>query len=427
MEWILVGHEPQAPVWVQELVASTSSTSSTSSSTTPFLVHYYTFVSLDLTQWRDDNDDYDWMDRVDDIIVSLRPPLVSSKSLEQAWHFNQALLQGLHSLLQRVVVRRNGQCSLSQQRPQLQRLVHISSVAAIRHVQQHVLRSETDHNNNIINNERDPHSWELDNPYDRFKRATEEMVLELAKATTQTAENATNAALEPQPPRLQVTNLRLGAIFSDDAHCIQCRALAWQARVGCYLPTRIDCNSSRNVAVLMHQLLFVDDDSNDDSNDDNQVVPTASWRPIYYYTRPTQYVQPVPYGTYLVAYRQAYGITKAAIWIPVGLVRWFVAVVHWMTGQLQRPGCTWLRQWADTLFCWSHTDYLLQVTVHEHSFDLTAIQTDVPTLARHEETIVACFQRRKRQLEEQQQQQRQQAGRFGFLPWWSSSKWGKMS
>jgi hypothetical protein len=253
-----------------------------------------------------------------------------------------------------------------------QRLViHISSVAAVHHVIPHQMKRESDP---------DPASHELHNPYDRFKRASEELVERVVQKCNNDYDINSIDKSSDGIPCWTYTNLRLGAIFSDDPNCIQCSALALQARVGSYLTVPIDCNSSRNVACLLHVIL-------------KSCLPPQeksciaySLRPFYYYTRPTLYQQPVPYGQFLVDYRRAHDIYWA-IWIPVVMVQVFVKVFHVLS--------RYTGQWVPFV---ESVDYLLQVTVHEHSFDLTAISTDFPQLSQHEETIYECFRRRRQLL-----------------------------
>jgi hypothetical protein len=86
----------------------------------------------------------------------------------------------------------------------------------------------------------------------------------------------------------------------------------------------------------------------------------------------------------LVAYRRAHEI-RLALWIPVAVVRFVVAVVHWIATQ----------SWGRVLpFCQS-VDYLLQVTRREHTFCLAAVQTAYPSVAAQEETMEDCFRRRQ--------------------------------
>jgi hypothetical protein len=44
-------------------------------------------------------------------------------------------------------------------------------------------------------------------------------------------------------------------------------------------------------------------------------------------------------------------------------------------------------------------DYLLQVTIHEHTFDMKETIEHFPELLQLEETMLACFQRRRRMQE----------------------------
>jgi hypothetical protein len=315
---------------------------------------------------------------VQDIVVGIRPRLVSQRNFVQAWDSNQQMLHGLERFLQQLLLLQNRDDDNGQKKRRRCRLLHISSVAAIHHVQEHKLVSIC---------EKDPTSAELENPYDRFKRATEELVLSLA-ATANNSQSSSSSS--SSLPALMVTNVRLGAIFSDDKRCIQCNALHLQSPIGCYLTVPIDCNSSRNVACLIHLMLKSESSSE-----------TLSWRPVYYYTRPTQYQQPVPYGSYLADYRRANNVFWA-IWIPVWFVQGVVAFVHWlyMAIIVGKKSSSWrrlLEQWLYFDYL-AHVDYLLQVTVKEHSFDLTAIQTDFPQIAQLEESIHDCFRRRRKML-----------------------------
>jgi hypothetical protein len=78
------------------------------------------------------------------------------------------------------------------------------------------------------------------------------------------------------------------------------------------------------------------------------------------------------------------------MWIPVPLVQCLVQAIH----MLSKYNALLFGQWQ--LPYVASIDYLLQVTVHEHSFDMTAIATDFPQLAQYEETIYECFRRRRR-------------------------------
>lgn len=357
IEWIFLGHEKYAPSWMLETMSPRQKSPTTT----------ITYHSLDLR--RVDSDALTELLRlchdVQDVIISIRPRLVSSDSFAQAWTTNQQMLQGLERILHALVQNHNAQS-------QPLRILHLSSIAAIHHVQEQKLRSESDP---------EPASDELPNPYDRFKRASEEMILKLPKEYNNKQKNTKRV--------VQITNIRMGAIFSDDPRCIQCNAMQLQSRIGCYLHLPIDCNSSRNVASLIHLLLASD-----------QPWP----RPVYYYTRPIRFhPQPVAYGSYLQAYRRANDISWAALWIPVSLVHAVVGAFHTFATAIISPrgrssSSSWWRKLLERYLYLEHVDYLLQVTIKEHSFDLTAVQTDFPKLLEMEESIYECFRRRRKLL-----------------------------
>lgn len=122
------------------------------------------------------------------------------------------------------------------------------------------------------------------------------------------------------------------------AVCIQCSALklsSWP--IACYLPTRIDCNSSRNVCLALqaiferfyelkaykpisstvatsgssaHAHANTEPPRSSKSNNGGNHKPCIDLAPVYYYTRAS--VQggdglPCAYGDYLLAYRSAFG------------------------------------------------------------------------------------------------------------------------
>lgn len=307
-EWILVGHQPDAPSWMPETCE---------------------YKSLDLTQrstaeafWKD------MPETLETIVVGIRPPLVTPRTDDQAWDANRRILDGLRAFLDAA--------------PRTMRVLHISSIAAIDHLQGQVQVNEETPEVSLS---------DLKSPYDAFKRECEEIV---------------EACSERH------TSLRLGAIFSDDPGCIQCNALALQAYVGVYLPTAIDCNSSYNVAQLIHSCL-----------------EQRTWKEsIYYYTRPLRYgKETIPYGEYLVSYRKAYGIPRDGyVSLPMWFVDGFVALVHVLAG--------WFGLFLPYL---AAVDYLLQVSTKEHSFDLSRCRRDFPKLK--EESFDECFARRRKNLE----------------------------
>lgn len=324
-EWILVGLETPPPHWL------------------PTGARY---ASLDLTK----NDRLQEFIQslpasLAEVVIGIRPALVTSLSDAECEVLNRNMLQGLRHVLEQLLVR----C------PGLRTVIHLSSIAAVDHVKGQVMRSEQDP---------DPNSEDLVYPYDRFKRKTEEIIGDVCSS----AENRSVA----------FTNLRFGAMFSDDPNCIQCSAMQLQVWAAPYLRTRMDCNSGRNVSHCIHQVLV-----RDTSPSPNPL------RPVYYYTRPLHYAGPVFYGDFLVDYRRACNIESYAIWLPNFVVQLFVGVMHTFR--------TWTSGWLRIPFLES-IDYLLQVTREEHTFNLSAIEADFPQLKAKEETIEECFRRRRRLL-----------------------------
>jgi hypothetical protein len=248
------------------------------------------------------------------------------------------MLEGIHTLLEQAVLTGN-----------IQYVLHISSVAALNHLRAQKFVKEDDPI---------PPISEIQASYDLFKRKSEHVIETVC-----------------QGANIAYSHLRLSAIFSDDRACIQCRALELQCRVGCYLPIPIDCNSSANVARAIQAMVS------------RAQQPDTNNETAYYYTRPLLLDRPVPYGYYLETFRQAYGVHNgtSSIWIPVWIVTWFVAFVHWVAS-------------------WNHffrlpyldaADYLLQVSSREHSFDCSLFARDFKI---KEESILECFIRRKKVL-----------------------------
>ena len=289
---------------------------------------------------------------IHEIVIGIRPFLISRRSHESAHIYNDKLLNGLKILLQSVV---------SQYPVQL--VVHISSIAAVDHIPKQHLRSV---------DEFDSPSHCLYYPYDRFKRGCEEVTEQLATGRK----------------TIQYTNLRLGAIFSDDPWCIQCTSLALQCYTGPYLSTPIDCNSSRNVSQLLHLIL---------SKFHHPQAGVRALRPVYYYTRCiSQYPKPVPYGEFFLSYRRAYGLSWLPVLLPLFIVQYgVVAVCHiWTLVFRSRLPSYLMPPFLESI------DYLLQVTRHEHTFDMKETLQDFPKIVQLEETMEACFQRRRALLQQ---------------------------
>lgn len=286
-----------------------------------------------------------------EVVVGIRPALVTHRSNVQAQTYCEDMLGGLKLLLEAIL-----------QQHSVRLIIHISSIAAVDHVQRQHVRSVR---------EGSPRSHSLIQPYDRFKRASEELMEQLCTTTN---------GVTP----IRHTSLRLGAIFSDDPACIQCRALALQCFTGPYLATAIDCNSSRNAAHLIRMIL------------QSSTAQPKELLPIYYYTRcVSRYPNPVPYGEYLKAYRRAYDLDWFPIFIPSGLVEWCVVrPLHWFTRVIKAVTSRWH---ASVPFLES-VDYLLQVTRDEHTFDMTETIHSFPGILGVEESMEECFRRRRKIL-----------------------------
>lgn len=298
-------------------------------------------------------------EKIREIVIGIRPFLVSCLSHESAQVYNEKMLLGLRCLLKSTILMYP-----------IRLMLHISSIAAVDHIPTQTLRSV---------NETDPSSHSLRYPYDRFKRGCEELLEDLARF-----------AETLQRDSMQYTNIRLGAIFSDDPLCIQCTSLALQCLTGPYLITPIDCNSSRNVSQLLHLML------SQFHYDGRSINPSAQrLRPVYYYTRCiSQYPKPVPYGEFFLAYRRAYGLGWLPILLPLFVVKYgVVKVCHILTEVLRSILPSYLMPpYLESI------DYLLQVTLHEHSFDMKETLSDFPKIVTLEETIEGCFRRRRASL-----------------------------
>ena len=336
-----------------------------------------TFISCDLTkiptipthQWPQDLLDIIHQDLVvDAIIVGIRPPLLY---WSHDWFCKQSqdILSGLDLLLQSIFQKN----SPTNHKKCIRQVIHVSSVAAVNHLQPQIMQREgQEYTASDINN-----SNILIAPYDRFKRQSE-IILER----------------HCQRSSISCTHLRISAIFSDDNFCIQCSALHLQLHCAPKsMPIRIDCNSGRNVAIAIHLLLMQEQCKNErkDSNDRNSL--NSGECQYYYYTRPTHHPQPLAYGQFLKHFRAAYQIPSwSIVSFPSVWMQCLVAMIHWMATE------TLLSRLMPFL---ESIDYLLQVSSREHTFDNTLFKTDFPQLSRMEESIPECFVRRRRFLGQQ--------------------------
>lgn len=312
-----------------------------------------------------------------DIIISIRPQLVTWRNHKQNWEYCHQMLYGLEILLNTIIEyehqNRNHHYSSSPLTTTKLLIIHISSIAAVDHINKQHLYS--------LQSMIDPKSIDLIYPYDRFKRRTEELIEEIVN---QYNNNTNNQLLD-----MQYTNLRLGAIFSDTYHCIQCTSLALQMYIGPYLPTLIDCNSSWNISQLIHMIMIQQLLLSNNQTTMTKTQQRPKLRPIYFYSRPLYLKRPIPYGDYLVCYRRAYNVNYIPMLIQYILLKWlFILPFHYMTVILS-SSYIGIPPYIQSI------DYLLQVTNHEHTFDMSETIKDFPNLINIEETIFDCFQRRR--------------------------------
>ena len=385
---MLVGQESERPSWM-----ATAENGS----------HCNNYISCDLTKLKSpidaNNDILSSLPPVEMeiqcIIVGIRPKLVHPNVYCEE---TKNVIVGLELLLEQACHR---------YAKTLKYILHISSVAAVNHLQaQHLVKEEDDDGSTTL-----PSSAFLVAPYDVFKRNCEIVVERICnnhnnkkkeKESVDIDGNGIGTDTHQQQEELKYTNLRISAIFSDDDEkCIQCNALKVQCRVGCYVPHPIDCNSSLNVSRAIHTMIqralnvpraTTSTKTRTSAQIGQQEKPLHS---LYYYTRPLSLLKvPIPYGEYLVYYRRAYGITsRTSIWVPMFIMTWFVTIVHWIAHTIKRRCRIWI-PYLDSI------DYLLQVSIREHSFDNTRFFTDFGSSFK-EESILECFQRIRRKQQRQ--------------------------
>jgi hypothetical protein len=290
------------------------------------------------------------LDSIDSIIISVRAPLVSIGVLGDNSHQHTDLLHGMEALIRQAVALLP-----------LSYILHISSVAAVNHLQAQV---------NINEDSVMPPLSDYTAAYDVFKRQCEELITNIVVCNGESHNNNN---------MISYTHLRISGVFSDHStNCIQVGALNIQSFVGQYLTTKIDMNSSRNVGAAIQVLL--------DRMRRRRRRQSGELSPVYYYTRPSSIKQPIPYGDYLLDYLKANNIWYT-IWLPcwlVGSFLWFINILAtYMVPSLQP------------------INYLLQVSTREHSFDNSRFLKDFPEIQQHEESIYECFVRRR--LQQQQQ------------------------
>ncbi|KAL3941316.1 MAG: hypothetical protein SGARI_000644 [Bacillariaceae sp.] len=246
-KWILTGLETEAPWWIQH-AAHINDIS-------------IDYMSLDLTNLtvksaqrfllKDTTSRYP----VTNMIIGVRPLLFDKYIFTDQTDY---MLKGLKIFLEQAVV----------QLSSLDYILHISSVAAADHLREQCNAEEQDPL---------PPLSEYHAPYDRFKRGSEDVITKICQGDG-----------DENTKQISCCHLRLSAIFSDDRSCIQCSALDLQARVGCYLPLAIDCNSSLNVAKAINLLL--NEAAIGRGSPDHALQRPLSQ--VFYYTRPLDLKEP---------------------------------------------------------------------------------------------------------------------------------------
>ena len=449
--WILLGCERTLPDWILQLQQQQQD---------PGHCNYH-YIYCDFHQLEDSDLQRVWDDihltvrrssshshstTIDSVVIGIRPPLVTYRTNSDAFRYNNSVVDGLHRFLQSLLSPPPSLLSQDAATTNIRLVVHISSIAAIDHIATQHLRSirrnsngardvttPTKNNPNNSNNSNrvqkpqpqqpqpdDPSYTELQYPYDRFKRQCEMMIEQLVQEINRNNHNI-NQNHHDDHHTILYTSLRLGAIFSDSPHCIQCSALWLQYLFGGpYLSTPIDCNSSYNVSQLIHEILLsfapvTTSTTAATTTTSNTTTTIKSLRPVYYYTRcVSQYPYPVPYGEHFLSYRNVHGTPIGSsilpILVPQILIEYgVVRLLHVITLFLQwvQSHCRRMTMWFSSLSSssspWSMVppylesmDYLLQVTVREHTFDMTETIADFPNVLRVEETVDECFRRRRR-------------------------------
>ena len=264
------------------------------------------------------------------IIISMDPP-----SLSGSWH-HKNLLTGLASVLEAA-----SRCGVL-------RILHISSVAAARHNAAQVNASETDEL---------PPVDTYTASFDAFKRKCEATISEAC------AKHG-----------IAFTHIRIGSVFQDTADCGQCGALALLSRVGSYVPTAVDYNTSSNVVLAVHTVM-------------NKMKGGEDVDPLYYYTRPSP--DPSPYGKYLREYMDAYGV-KIGLWVPFWLLILFLWPINLVFFRYTPLGNTSIGKSIASI---------LYLNSREHSFDNTRFRTHFSDIIQEEESTKDFFVRRQKVLQ----------------------------
>ena len=342
----------------------------------PILSDNAHYIAQDLTRLKSNNplpqNLQDVLNRgITAVIVSIRPVLMTSMSNEEAWQYNQKMLDGLEILLQTAIATGS-----------VRQLIHISSVAAANHLQAQVNHSEEDDAKEaaLLKDE------DLA-PYDRFKRHSEALVTKVCTAATTSSSEAASDLL--------FTNLRISGLLFEDGNCIVTKGFELQARLGVYIPSKVDMNPARNVATAIRLILSRmeklqrERHGRQSKNNQGTTAAAADFPSMYYYTRPTLTKDPIPMSHIAIIYQKVWDLQWwECLWTPFCLYVAFIYLLYLI-------GLTVL---GNMLPYVQATDYLLRVSLLEHSFDNTRFQRDFPEIGRLEISVAECFQNRRRYL-----------------------------
>lgn len=146
-------------------------------------------------------------------------------------------------------------------------------------------------------------------------------------------------------------------------------------------PARNVCAAIRLILAKMEQLM-VDQEKQIDSVN-KVVVPKLPER--YYYTRPTHVTHPIFLYEVTYQYQKAYDLHwYSCLFTPFCIYVAFIYILSQITGIL------------GSILPYAHaTDYLLRVSLLDHSFDNSRFLRDFPEIRKLEITVEECFRNRR--------------------------------
>jgi hypothetical protein len=279
---------------------------------------------------------------------------MTALSNDEAWEYNQKILNGLEVLLQAAIATGS-----------VRQLIHISSVAAANHLQPQVNHGEDDNLELMAKGDKDLA------PYDRFKLQTEALI-----SRTCTASSA--------PRDLLHTNLRISGLLFEEGRCIVTQSFELQARLGVYIPSKVDMNPARNVSSAIRLILSKMEKLQRNHSATKRSAPR--FPNLYYYTRPTLTKLPIPMYDITLVYQR---VCEFQWWQYSFTPFWlYVAFIHTL--------CHLASLLGKLLPYLQATDYLLRVSLLDHSFNNTRFQQDFPEIGKMEISVEECFEERRR-------------------------------